>query len=368
MRIVVAMSGGVDSSVTAALLKEQGHEVIGLSMKTHGLAPRANRACCTPDDMRDARVVADILDIPFYVLPYEDVFKEKVILPFAKAYQNGMTPNPCIECNDKVKFVPLLERSKVLGAERLATGHYARIDHDAPALLRGVDDRKDQSYFLYRLRPAQLNMLMFPLGGMVKAEVRDHARRLGLPLADKAESQEICFVGEAGYAATVEKILGEGGRVGNIVDEQGKVLGQHQGIHKFTLGQRRGLGISAPNPLYVTRIDADSGDVVVGGSEALLTETVEVEEVVWCGWEPSDDEVVSVQLRYRGKPHDARVMSTGPGTAQLELVTPQERGAPGQAAVIYRGDRVLGGGRVSRSVMPPMRPALRIVDAAVGAV
>ena len=224
MRVVVAMSGGVDSSVAAGLLVEQGHEVIGLAMKTHSSEPKANRACCTPDDMRDARVIADILNIPFYVLPYEDVFKEQVIIPFAKAYQAGLTPNPCVECNDKVKFVPLLERARLLGADKLATGHYARIieQDDGPALLRGVDPAKDQSYFLYRLTESQLNALSFPLGAMTKPEVREHARRLNLPLAEKQESQEICFVGKEGYAATVTKILGEGSRAGNILDESGK--------------------------------------------------------------------------------------------------------------------------------------------------
>ncbi|MEM6730926.1 MAG: tRNA 2-thiouridine(34) synthase MnmA, partial [Myxococcota bacterium] len=283
MKVVVAMSGGVDSSAVAGLMVEQGHEVIGLAMKTHDLEPRQNRACCTPDDMRDARRVADTLGIPFYVLNYADVFREQIIGPFAQAYLAGRTPNPCVECNDKVKFRPMLKRAKLLGADRLVTGHYARIDrsHGTPRLLRGVDSAKDQSYFLYRLNAEQLAALDFPLGGMVKEEVRDHARRFGLPVAEKHESQEICFVGSEGYAATVEKIAGRLGKLGPILNQSGEKLGEHDGIHKYTYGQRRGLRISGPEPLYVTDIDAESGVVRVGPKQALLGDAVELEGAHW---------------------------------------------------------------------------------------
>jgi|MDTC01.2.fsa_nt_gb tRNA-specific 2-thiouridylase len=369
MRIVVAMSGGVDSSVVAGLLKEQGHEVIGLAMKTHSLEPKANRACCTPDDMRDARLVADILGIPFYVLPYEDMFLEHVIMPFAKAYRDGYTPNPCVECNDKVKFQPLVERARLLGAEQLATGHYARIDQAerGPMLRRGVDENKDQTYFLYRLTQEQLGFLSFPLGDMVKDEVREHARRLGLPLADKHESQEICFVGREGYAATVEKVLGEGGKPGRFVDSSGRKLGDHSGIHKFTLGQRRGLGLSAKHPLYVIHIDPMTGDVVVGPSRELEADGIVIENLVWVEGEPEIGREVLVQQRYRGKPIRAVVESHDATHTRMKFVDPGEPGAPGQAAVIYDGDWVLGGGSIGRDVRHTHgHSGLPIVSARIG--
>ena len=349
MRIVVAMSGGVDSSVAAALLVEAGHEVIGLSMKTHGLSPRANRACCTPDDMRDARRVADILDIPSYVLNYEELFEEAVIRPFAAAYHAGRTPNPCVECNDKVKFRPLLERARLLGADRLATGHYARIGtHGGKlALRRAVDRHKDQSYFLYRLDQEQLSELMFPLGEMTKDEVRAEARRLGLPTAEKSESQEICFVGSEGYAKTVETISGKGGTPGAIVDDAGQVLGKHAGIHHFTLGQRRGLGIASAHPLYVTDIDPATGEVRVGGRDALLSPSVNLENVMWNPAAPGPDVAVTVQQRYRDTARPARVLTTSGSTARVQFASPEPRGAPGQAAVVYVDDYVVGGGAIS---------------------
>jgi tRNA-uridine 2-sulfurtransferase len=350
-RIVVAMSGGVDSSAVAGLLKEQGHEVIGLAMKTHGLEPRGNRACCTPDDMRDARKVADSLDMPFYVLNYQDVFRQEVILPFAQAYKEGRTPNPCVECNDKVKFRPLLERAEQLGADFLATGHYARILRQADhcMLQRGVDRHKDQSYFLYRMSQVQLKKLMFPVGGMQKAEVRAHAERLGLPVAHKQESQEICFVGNEGYAKTVENILGEGGRKGTIVNTDGKVLGEHDGIHHFTLGQRRGLRIAAEKPLYVVDIDAERAQIIVGDAEALLAPHIDVSRVHWSFATPAVGTEVWVQQRYREVHKKARIADFSADKVRLEFLVPEPAGAPGQAAVIYdaSGETVLGGGTIA---------------------
>ncbi len=350
MKVVVAMSGGVDSSTVAGLMVEQGHEVIGLAMKTHDLEPRQNRACCTPDDMRDARRVADTLGIPFYVLNYADVFRERIIGPFAEAYLNGETPNPCVECNDKVKFRPMLKRAKVLGADRLVTGHYARIDRSTgeAQLLRGIDGAKDQSYFLYRLNAAQLAELDFPLGGMTKDEVREHARRLGLPVAEKHESQEICFVGSEGYAATVEKIAGRLGKLGPILNQDGEKLGDHQGVHRFTHGQRRGLGIPAPEPLYVTDIEAESGVVRVGPKDALLTSRVEIAEAHWIGSPPKDGSELLVQQRYRERPKAGRLEHLSDGGARVHFREPQGRGAPGQACVLYADDRVLGGGTIRR--------------------
>lgn len=361
MRVVVAMSGGVDSSTVAALLAEQGHEVIGLAMKTHNLEPRANRACCTPDDMRDARRVADLLDIPFYVLNYADLFRETIIEPFARAYQAGRTPNPCVVCNDKVKFEPLLKRAQLLGADRLATGHYARISEtqQGPQLRRAVDRRKDQSYFLYRLRSEQLQRLWFPLGSMTKDEVREHAERLGLSVAHKHESQEICFVGSEGYARTVETILGdELNKEGDIVHEDGRVLGRHRGIHHYTLGQRRGLGLSHPEPLYVTDIDPSSNTVRVGPRAALKTEEIWIEDAHWLGGVPARDAELAVQQRYRERPKPVYVAEAGEGWARLRFASPENQGAPGQAAVIYDGDAVVGGGTVAR---PPRRSSLRVL-------
>jgi len=299
--------------------------------------------------MRDARNVADLLDIPFYVLNYEEVFRREIIEPFAQAYLAGRTPNPCVDCNYKVKFRPLLERAELLGADKLATGHYACIEEsDEDFLLRrGKDPNKDQSYFLYRLEQNQLKKLWFPLGGMVKAEVREHARRLGLPLADKQESQEICFVGSEGYAATVEKIAGVSGKPGNIIDMSGKIVGRHQGVHRYTIGQRRGLGIAAAKPLYVTEIRAESNEVVVGGTAELNENWIEIENVIWLNQKPTENEVLLVQQRYRGKPQEVSVQYSEDNRVRLVFQGEQPAGAPGQAAVIYRGDGVVGGGVIA---------------------
>jgi tRNA-specific 2-thiouridylase len=367
MRIVVAMSGGVDSSVAAALLVEQGHEVIGLSMKTHGLEGRANRACCTPDDMRDARHVAQLLGIPFYLLNYQDLFHQAVVQPFAQAYVQGETPNPCVECNEKVKFLPLLKQAQLLGAQALATGHYAQLRTTAEGdilLERAVDTHKDQSYFLYRLGQETLRYLQFPLGAMTKPEVREHAKRFGLPTAEKQESQEICFVDDRGYAATVERILGHGGKKGPFVHEDGRVLGQHQGVHHFTLGQRRGLGIAAEEPLYVTAIDAEQGVVRVGSKNALTVSECVLRDVLWTsGKAPSPDEPVCVQQRYRGQPSPAHIDMIDSTTARVVFGQPVVPGAPGQAAVVYHNGTVLGGGVIAR----PSRTSLPVIQRGVHA-
>lgn len=381
MRVVVAMSGGVDSSAVAALLVEAGHEVVGLAMKTHASNGEAsNRACCTPDDMRDARAVADQLGIPFYVMDYEDVFAHTVVQPFAEAYVSGHTPNPCVVCNEKVKFEPMLKRAMAMGADALATGHYAQIvsaDADplsnqipdlaslahpkGPWLLaRGVDAGKDQSYFLHRMHQHQLEFLRFPLGHLDKSQVRAHAARLGLAVAQKSESQEICFVGKGGYAATVEKILGRGGKAGHFVDTKGRVLGQHQGVHHFTLGQRRGIGIAASEPLYVIGIDALRGLVFLGGKKELLVPQVEVAQMHWLVAPPAEDEVITVQQRYREPPKPATVHKLKDGRWALRFVEVAPSGAPGQSAVVYRGHTVLGGG-ILAGVSPAAKRSLPVV-------
>lgn len=369
MKVAVAMSGGVDSSVAAALMVEAGHEVVGLAMKTHNLEPRHNRACCTPEDMRDARQVAAALDIPFYVLNYADIFAEKIVKPFAESYARGETPNPCIVCNEKIKFVPLLQRAALLGAERLVTGHYAQVGFLPPAagtamddnvargigaprpgqggmsgpvgLRRGVDERKDQSYFLYKMSAAQLDRVWFPLGGLTKPEVRALAKRFGLSTADKHESQEICFVGDEGYPATVERILGRCMPAGDILHENGEVIGRHEGIHRYTIGQRRGLGIASEEPLFVLQLDVGRNTVRVGPRASLACTSLDLADLHWTAGPPDPAEVLSVQLRYRGQPVPARVVES-----RLLFEGPVSACAPGQAAVIYRDDWVVGGGRV----------------------
>ena len=379
-RVVVAMSGGVDSSVAAALLVEEGHEVIGVSMKTHASAPKSSRACCTPDDMRDARRVADALKIPHYTLAYEEVFAREVVRPFVAAYRAGLTPNPCIACNDRVKFRPLLARARLLGADYLATGHYARVAKDADGtvhLLRGVDVAKDQSYFLYRLAQEQLQALCFPLGAMDKPTVRAHARRLKLELADKAESQDICFVGAAGYAEVVGQFAGckagmpkeaDGPNapafiapvapVENVlVDMAGRVVGRHPGVHHFTVGQRRGIGPglarASAEPLFVAHIDAARGRITVGPRAALDTQEVEVGDLRWTACAPKPGAEVQVQQRHRERPKWAHVVEVTGERLRLRFVAATLRGAPGQAAVLYDGALVLGGGVLRATSMSP---------------
>ena len=383
-RIVVAMSGGVDSSTVAGLLCEQGHQVIGVAMKTHRGEVRGARACCTPDDMRDARCVADFLQIPFYVLDYADVFDAAVIAPFADAYLAGQTPNPCIACNDKVKFQPLLQRARALQADALATGHYARIAAPDPAaglprlLQRGIDADKDQSYFLYRLDPATLGELRFPLGNMTKQQVRQHARRLGLPaVADKPDSQEICFVGREGYARVVEQRRGLPPTAGNIVDAAGNVLGHHCGVHHFTVGQRRGLGLTHDVPQYVTHLDADRQEVQVGPAAALQASAVILDDVHWVAGDAALQRHQSQPLMVAQRSGDGgsaarvEILQQAPLRLKLHFLQPQRRGAPGQAAVLFgfgaaasgprAAQRVLGGGTLAAT---PRQRALRVLSPA----
>ncbi len=348
-RVVVGLSGGVDSSVAAALLVEQGHEVVGITLHLAGSESR----CCSLDDADDARRVADRLGIRFYVANYRDRFRAEVIEPFADAYLAGRTPIPCVACNRRFKFHHLLERARALGATAVATGHYARVAPGAgdepPRLLRGVDARKDQSYFLFDLGPGALRHVRFPLGALTKDEVRERARALGLVTADKPESQEICFVPDGDYARVVEALRPDAlpGR-GEIVDERGRVLGHHDGIHHFTVGQRRGLGISAPTPRYVRALDAARNRVVVGDAASLAVPGAAVSGVSWTsGRAPRGPLDARVQIRHRHAAAPARVELRPDGGAHVHFETPERALAPGQAAVFYRGDEVLGGGWIA---------------------
>lgn len=347
-RIVVGMSGGVDSSVAAALLVEQGFEVVGVTLHLAGAGSR----CCSLDDAEDARRVASALGIRFYVANQQEAFRREVTLPFADAYLAGRTPLPCAACNRLFKFGALLARARALGAEAVATGHYARLEEDPESgewrLLRGRDAAKDQSYFLFDLRQEQLARARFPLGELTKEEVRARARALGLATAEKPESQEICFVPHGDYAKVVEALRpGAAPGEGEIVDGEGRVLGRHAGIHHFTIGQRRGLGLAAPERLYVKRLDAERNRVVVGREEELAVRGARLGGVSWIGSAPRGPLRATVRIRYRHPGAPAWVEPDGEGGAAVRFETPVAALAPGQAAVFYAGDRVLGGGWIA---------------------
>jgi tRNA-uridine 2-sulfurtransferase len=355
-RVVVAMSGGVDSSVTAAVLAEEGYEVIGITLQLydHGAAVRRPNACCAGQDIHDARRVADKLGIAHYVLDYEDRFRAAVIDDFADSYLRGETPVPCIRCNQTVKFRDLLATARDLGAEALATGHYVqRTDGpNGPELHRAADPARDQSYFLFATTREQLDLLRFPLGGLTsKDEVRALADRFGLAVAQKPDSQDICFVPEGGYAEVIARLRPEAYEPGDIVDREGKVLGRHDGIVNFTVGQRRGIGIAGRSPLYVVAINAAQRQVVVGPYDALLGRRLTINEINWLGDRALDGETQAVSVKLRA-PHQA-VLATlrglGGERAEITLNAPEAAIAPGQACVIYDGERVLGGGWIERS-------------------
>jgi tRNA-specific 2-thiouridylase len=355
MRVVVAMSGGVDSSIAAALMVEAGHEVVGLTMALYdATGERRGRGgtCCSPAELDLARRVCDQLGIPHYTVDERARFQAAVIDDFAREYTAGRTPNPCARCNEHVKFGPLLARARALGAARLVTGHYARIEarDDGPALLRATDASKDQSYFLFAMGREPLSAVEFPLGGWSKQDVRSKAAALGLPNAAAPDSQELCFVPGGDHAEVVEaraRALGldlDALGPGEIRDESGRVLGEHRGIHRVTIGQRRGLGVAADQPRYVLRVLPQTRAVIVGDADQLGVEAMEIEDFRRLAELRDGEELdVAVQIRHRSEASPAKVVVVG-DRARVRFAGPVRAVAPGQAAVVYQGDRVLGGG------------------------
>jgi tRNA-specific 2-thiouridylase len=350
MRIVVAMSGGVDSSVAAALLAEQGHDVIGVSMQLYDQREGQTGfgTCCTIDDLHDARRVAASLGIPHYIVNFEGRLDEQVVSNFIREYGAGRTPIPCSHCNSDLKFSALLERAIGFGADGLATGHYARVDQ-APdgtyRLRRGIDPAKDQTYFLFSLTQAQLARAFFPVGHLDKTDVREHARRLHLRVASKPDSQEICFIPDGDYAAFIERTAPELRRPGALVNRDGEVLGTHAGVHRYTIGQRKGLGLSTSEPVYVLAIDPESARVVVGPRDALGRTTLTASTVNWVSGNPEEAwRTVTAQIRHRHVAAPARVRAVDSDRAEVEFDEPQSAITPGQAVVFYDADVVVGGG------------------------
>jgi len=367
-RVVVAMSGGVDSCAAAMMLHDQGFEVIGVSMqvwdyrKNGGNSERAT--CCAPADFDDAREVAERLDFPYYVFDFEESFHKSVIAPFVDSYLKGQTPNPCLDCNRHVKFKELRRRAASLGAGVVATGHYAQVrplEDGSLGLFTSVDGNKDQSYFLYAMTQEDLKTTVFPVGAMNKSEVRDYLAERDFSVAQKAESQDICFVGST-VGKFIQKQSGVGEQAGRIVDAKGQKLGDHEGIYNYTVGQRRGLGVSAPNPLYVLNIDADSNDVVVGEKSELEQENFLVREVSWISGEPLSSALeVQAKLRYRHDGVRCRVepIEDEPNSVKVSFLDSWSSVSPGQAAVFYAPSleadgtvQLLGGGIIRKDSYP----------------
>lgn len=369
MKIAVAMSGGVDSSAAAAILKEQGHELVGFTMQLwnqrRGLSVDENgeplpSRCCSLDDVYDARRVAEGLGFPFYVLNLEKEFERDVVQPFVASYLNGETPIPCVACNSRLKFASLDRLAASLGCEKVATGHYARVEYDAATsryqLLRGRDPQKDQSYFLWELTQDQLSRSMFPLGEMSKSDARQSARENNLAVAEKRESQEICFVPDGDYAGFIDRYLDAEAQydrapgAGEVLSTSGAVIGEHTGIHHYTIGQRRGIGIAESQPLYVIGIDAEKNQIIAGHQDELLGDEFTAAGVNWIALDnPTEAVRADVRVRYRHTAAPANITPLPENRARVKFDEPQRAIAPGQATVFYRGDEVVGGGWIVKS-------------------
>lgn len=351
-KVLIAMSGGVDSSVAAFLMKEQGCECIGATMKlfhNEDIGVSRTKTCCSLEDVEDARLVALRLGIPYYVFNFSDDFKGQVIDRFISSYERGATPNPCIDCNRYLKFERLYKRARILGCDAIVTGHYARIEQENGRWLlkKSLDESKDQSYVLYSLTQDQLAHTRLPLGAMHKSETRRIAEKQGFYNADKPDSQDICFVPDGDYAAAVERLTGTHSEPGRFVDTQGKVLGTHRGIIHYTIGQRRGLGIAAEAPLYVCGIDVPNNEVVLGRNEALFSTELDASGCNWISGDvPGAPLRVTARIRYRQPEQPCTVTATGPDTVHVSFTTPQRAITRGQAVVFYDGDTVLGGGTI----------------------
>ena len=350
-RVVAALSGGVDSSVAAALLKEQGYEVIGLTLQLYDCEDgQSERSCCGLSGVSDARAAAGALGIPHYVLNGQDLFERRVLRYAWQEYDAGRTPNPCVRCNEWMKFGLLYEQARKLGADYVATGHHARIARNGSIqLLRGKDPGKDQSYFLFSLTPEQLAMSLLPIGDLSKSEVRELARQNGLPNADRLESQDACIAQRGDLAEALRRRFSGQSKPGVIKDADGKVVGRHEGVHRVTIGQRKGLGLAMGERRYVTHIDAASGTVTLGDKEQLETEGLRAAEVSWLA-EVAPEQTIDaeVQIRYRHRAVPARVKRVSEHSAEVQFAQPQSAVAPGQAVVFYQGERVLGGGWIER--------------------